>query len=598
MYKRPDKLSQLFYMALFLSLSFGFFQGSSYAFPIVISSPTNISTSFHPLGTQPVIEGNLRDNLYRGISNKRIGIEVFHKGKTVMQLSLATDKTGHFKTRLDLKEGKYGVRVFFEGGDYLEGSEERFGINVELADLELAFLTSGELDMAMGKLNLSMSAKSVAGPAANVEINMRAGFVDFGLQKTNGEGIIKKTVASTRFPSQGFVELVGEFKGNKLYKPAKIKTIVFLYRSSKLDIVPAISRERASRGVIFSGKLTFDRRGFPGKEVKVEVLYEGEVVAKAKVKTSMSGNFRGFIEEEEIPDGEIRIRSYYDPSQGSRIEGALTTLVFTSPGRSGFLYLLAGLFILSVVSLIGLLITKFIKREKGQRKKPTVVKIPPIVPVSAKGISGVQKIPDKRVIQGVLWDYYQACPIEGGLIELLKKDEIIESRETSERGLFILGPLEPSKYMLVAKHRGHMGVQVPIRIPHRGQLDFFRLTMISVRDKLRETYENMLIEVAPDEELWNKLTPREVNRWLVDTFTSFAQSRGEVLADERLNFENKLKEILDSDSSAASKLVDAMTLLFEEVYYGPRDYDESMHELATQLVRRIKEILVRDEQIT
>jgi len=164
-------------------------------------------------------------------------------------------------------------------------------------------------------------------------------------------------------------------------------------------------------------------------------------------------------------------------------------------------------------------------------------------------------------------------------------------------GYFSTGELEPGSYTLKISCPGFVAMTSDIAIPHKGKFVEMEVYLVSVRSWVRHYYRRFAEDLAlGDEEpmKWGWFTPRQIEDAAGKVYSQI-QVDGSAQAD--LSFRDRLRAALQrKEADPEGILLEALTLLVEEVYFSRRVYAEDMVQVCRKLVVELKRIVERSKE--
>ncbi|MFB6371821.1 MAG: hypothetical protein ABEN55_01595, partial [Bradymonadaceae bacterium] len=219
------------------------------------------------------------------------------------------------------------------------------------------------------------------------------------------------------------------------------------------------------------------------------------------------------------------------------------------------------------------------------------------IPVDAEPPADIDAA-DRRRLGGRVWDGWDDGSVDGATLRLHPAgDSEADREETSDPdGRFGFGELERGDWELVISARYYVRGRFSFEIPHEGSLVNCRFELVPVPLKIRRLYQS-LIELAQGEDLWGRLSPREIRSAVAGALEEHPRPP-EASSETARAFVRRIRELLEEDGESLHAPIDyleALTDIVQETYFGPRRYDETTWELAREIALRLREELEADD---
>jgi hypothetical protein len=600
-----------------------------------VRAKSTLDASVSAAGTFVRVTGSLRDELDRGFAQREVDV-FFVDTETGESLrpddsgEIYTDRRGGFSTSRELAPGRWEVTVRFDETEHVTASRVSRTVDVSPAPIDLRV----------------QCPERVIGSVASVPVRFRVTAAGIGLNATATvmvNGVSVGQAALDQF-GRGKVDVVGalttglnEVVVSVPATPHRAAAEV----SSELRVSPSITvhaefeevLERLQRGVAVEGEISDELGPLEGVRVAVSIRRENasEVAAteedaseqpatasestasdsKARgderarferfVTTDKNGTFRAFYVADDLEDGTWHAQTTVMPELGPEISVPTEAVELDRTtsrwvlNTLGLLALVGGLLLVlqrlwQVIAMR--LARRRRERDSEQRSKEALRDTDELVPDKlAADQEPVDVNLDRTRLSGIVWDIWKMRPIADAELSVSTRDGAPVRRESvdgesARAGAFIVDGLEHGSYVLEVRASGFMTGNMTFRIPHRGQLSNIRLDLVAVPLKIRRLYQS-LVETLEGEDLWGRLSPREIEATLSE-LADRAAERADNPAQRAFlkSLERRLRQTeapLDAD-----ELVAMMTAVVEETYFSGRTFDQSVWELARDIALELR----------
>ncbi|MFP4598692.1 MAG: carboxypeptidase-like regulatory domain-containing protein, partial [Persicimonas sp.] len=320
------------------------------------------------------------------------------------------------------------------------------------------------------------------------------------------------------------------------------------------------------------------------------------------VTTDPQGRFRAFFSGESLEDGVWHAETVIVPESGSEMS------VSTEPvdlNRRTSRWILNALGLLGLLGAVALVLQRLWtviaaqierrrrKRQSRSRSEDAFAEAERLVPKQLDEAQAVDDKPDKHRVSGLVWDVWKTQPLGGAELVLSStagepvRTQTSSAGGTRRRGGFVFDALEPGEYLLEIDAVGFMPGRLSLRIPHEGTLSNVRLDLVAVPLKIRRLYQS-LVEMLEGEDLWGRLSPRQIEDTLVRSAEEAAPREDSIA---RREFVRGLRRRLEDapDEITGEGLAAMMTDLVEETYFSGRVFDASIWHLSRDIAVRLRE---------
>ncbi|QDG54349.1 hypothetical protein FIV42_27465 [Persicimonas caeni] len=588
-----------------------------------------LDTSVTAAGTMVRVSGSLRDELDRGLPQREIVVffskERRHRRHPDASETLYTDRRGGFSTQRELEPGTWHVSVMFEETEHVTASRIVKSLEVEPAPVDLR----------------TQIPRLVIGQVPSVPVRVRASVAGVGLQ-AKAEVLVNDVYAGeTRLDQfgRGTVDVAGSLSPGLNEVRVRIpegrhrdvvEEVGELRVSAEVDATASFQEvvERLQRGLAVEGRLTDERGPLPGVRVAVKIRREdqgepseeseqaeqmsqlpgssarGDEQARYErfVTTDEQGRFRAFYSGDKLEDGIWHAQTAIVPELGAEIA------VPTAPvelDRTTSRWILNALGLLGLIGGLALLLQRFwqvietqLQRRRHEREseeraemalKDTEALSPHSLGVDEKP---VDTAPDNTRLSGMVWDIWKDRPVADAELVVWRDGERVRTEHATGQaspraGIFIIDGLTAGAYELEVRARGFMPGKLSFRLPHKGRLSNVRLDLVAVPLKIRRLYQS-LVETLDGQDLWGRLSPREIEAALLEVTDEATQDTGSPARRAFLrSLEHKLAQA--GDTLSGEELVSMMTSVVEETYFSGRTFDTSVWELARDIALQLRD---------
>ncbi|MFU8805539.1 MAG: carboxypeptidase-like regulatory domain-containing protein, partial [Bradymonadaceae bacterium] len=328
---------------------------------------------------------------------------------------------------------------------------------------------------------------------------------------------------------------------------------------------------------------------------------------KVSMKTDGRGRFRTVFNGSSISDGEWIADLRVLPDAGSPLEISSASVLMTTGSSRRLLHILGLLGVLGAVALLlsqvireawRALKKKLVHRRAVRARQTAFSETEAIVPIELLGeiLESDRDSSDPSnlfILGGMVWDSWRGRPVPEAELRVwvqgTEAEPVIEARSDGV-GRFRLPSLPAGRYRLVVMARGFVEGRLEFSLPHRGRLGQFRLDLVAVPLKIRRVYQSM-VAAFEGEDLWGRLTPRQIEEvlWAVVR----ADGEPEHAEKKRSELRLRIEEFSGADEEGGldgTALLDLMTRLVEESYFGVRDVERGQWLVAREIAMRLTEL--------
>jgi hypothetical protein len=617
------------------------------AFELEVRSHSQLLLQADERGRRPLLRGRIMDNVNQGVVGATLRLRIFplpkqsalpspeHRSlQPVAERELRSDGLGYFSFEPQLDDGRYLATVELVAAPLYEPTTAELPFTVQRHPLELeldaprfvrkqaglavefrARAAAPALAVEPPRLELSLEAQTPPAESKRVSIDtsgdeLMLPWLSAFEQRRIYRG--KQSLLFTQDQSGRFIATLS-FPGNDYFEPARAQAELFLFDEAALSFEAQLERERDARGVGVSGRLLFDqnlgeqakrpidKKSAPGANVLIQVAqHDGAWRVIAELPCNDEGDFQALLPLERFPHGEVYLRATFAPDSGLAQSSDPLTLQLDPFTASSFFAPL----LIVLGALLGLGTAFVYARGVWQRWRARRLRAR--LPQSQASISQVDALPGTEVpgfndIIGVLFDATEGTRLSKGSVALLRPGRKAGSASEAEKGLlseqsldhqgrFGFIELPPGQYELRATAFGYVQARFRISLP-LPRPRAWRVELVPVRTRAKELYRWMLAQYAPDEELWGRRTPRELAQEMGQQLLGQLQELRELLPAALFA---TLDEALGSGDG--QQLLQALTSLFEELYYAQRRYPESVLALLESACRALLTHTIRHEE--
>ncbi len=599
------------------------------ALQVRIRARSDVDISVTAAGTMVHVSGVLHDELNHALPQRKVHVFFVEQGashSSSQQISkvVFSDRRGAFSVHRELAPGRWKVSVRFDETEHVAASSAQQMIEVEPSPVDLRIqvprLVVGAVDDVPVRVRASANGVGLqdrahvlvnGSDAADVELDQ------FGRATCN-------VAANLR---QGYNAISVEVPATKYRKRQTTKARLRVSQSLAVDAHLRQGVEKLERGLVVAGEISDQLGAVPGVRVSVRIHRKGDDLAKAPqqsslpsprgdarapyerfVTTNRSGHFEAFFAADKLADGVWQADVDVVPEVGAEVSVPTESVELDRTTSRwlldalGLLALLGGLGLIVQRSwaIIGAYLSKRRRQADSRQRAEEAFRDTETLTPQAMSADGppVDPSPAPTRVSGLVWDVWKSRPVEGAEITVSTPAGDPVVTETSARGLqaragsFVVDGLAPGRYKLTIRAHGFMPGSLEFRLPHGGRLGNVRLDLVAVPLKIRRLYQS-LVETLEGEDLWGRLSPRQIEAALGDALHAHGAGQGgrDLGTPGRRAFIASLRRQLGDESATLSgeELVSMMTAVVEETYFSGRVFDETVWELARDIAMRLRE---------
>lgn len=576
--------------------------GGVSALEIRITAEAKLEVSVTGAGTLAQVAGTLRDDLGRGLAQREVLVQIDARetGVTLVTRKVYTDARGRFGVQEELQPGPYEVFVRFDKTDHLDGIADSRPLQLVRQEVELRAYAP---PFVFGREHAAwLSVRAVAGSIpyqGPAEVAIGGNLVGKIELDASGRGTFDVAPHLAVGPNDIRVRTPGSAHRSE-------REIAVSSRfASAVEIEAAIDErlERLQRGLAVSGVVRDEFGPLSGVRVvgRIEPVELFDATARdvgfsAASRTDDDGRFVAFVAGSKLTDGRWRGVAEFVPPLGDPIKvDAGSTTIDARAYRAavngfGVLALLLGGLLLIARGGQSLLMRWrewHKRREQAARQAAALEEVETIVPVFLDDEEASSSAPGRSDIGGMVWDVWQQQPVVGALVELrVSQEQPALTAMSDAAGRFRFVDVEPGRWEMSVRSFGFIRGHLQFGVPHDGRLGNFRLDLIAVPLKIRRLYGSVL-EHSVGEDLWGKLSPREIEEKLDEIWPSDAPV-------DRRHIRDAVSARLADEGQQDDGHVDgvavlaALTEVVEESYFSGRQYGEPAFLLARSLALELR----------
>lgn len=583
-------------------------------------------------GTHLLVRGELRDDLNKPLPQRNVGIAVYVAGndRKIATRKVRTDDRGAFATRFDVAPGRYRVTIRFEATTHVTGTVFDETVEIRRQPVKLEVTGPSLVHGSGSPVHLSASA-TVGGIGVSLPLEIRNADGRSIERELDTSGRLRADIAELLSTGNNRIEVTipGAEHRSETTQSIEIRKV------ERFDLEASVEPvfERLQRGAAVDGSVR--AQGDPVGDVRVEATLrpvggpaadetgdsdsDGDPGKGGKRsddrrfdesgKTDASGQFHLFFGRDRLSDGEWRASIRLVPEVGDAVERQVGTFEIDRSFSRMIINGAAGLAVLALLLVVGREAWDAIqakleaweqqraeteRRRRAFEEEETLEAIP-VAPDEA----GQADDSGRHGLRGQVWDDWSESPVEGATLRLHPAGEPDQIREatTDGDGRFAFGELDRGSWELIMSSRYYVRGRFSFEIPHDGSLANCRFELVPVPLKIRRLYQS-LIELARGEDLWGRLSPREIRSAVAGVLEEHPPPP-EASSETSRAFVRRIRDLLepggDETLEAPVEYLEALTDIVQETYFGPRRYDEATWELAREIALRLREELEADD---
>lgn len=589
------------------------FSAAAQAYEIRVRGRAELTADVTSAGTNLQVFGRLRDDLQQGLPQRRVQVRVLSaENSSAVEENLYTDFRGAFHWHVELEPGAYSVEFTLAESEHLTAAtlsrEVRVEASVARLDLRLPSLV-GE-----GAREIPLQIIAISGGSGLAgQVHLFVNESGHRLVDLDRFGRVRVDLLADALSGKNTVEIV--LPGTAYRQEVRAQGTFHRLEDLDARLEARSVFERFDRGVEVLGTVS-DRHG-PVEGLALEIFLvpheqdEPEVSPlQSRVSTDGRGRFRHVFSGPEIFDGNWKATVRAVPDLGAPVSWSTGPIELSQQSSRRLLNLVGLLGIIGVALLflgqVGREVWRKIAKWRAHRRalaareasfSETEVIVP--LPLADEADEGEEETDESRfVIAGMAWDIWRHRPVAEAQISLhIQGNTAREAMAVHSDGVgrFRFEPLPAGRYELAVLAPGFVEGRMVLTLPHGGRLGRFRLDLIAVPLKIRRVYQTM-VEAFEGEDLWGRLTPRQIEEVLWEGLGHDAQEEsGQPQSsggqkERREDLRKRIESFHDGGPEGrldGMRLLDLMTQLVEESYFSGSDVETSQWLIARDIAMRL-----------
>ena len=583
---------------------------------VQVRSRTTLSLDVEVYGHQIIVGGFLRDNIYQGLRGRTITIWLARPGweevpsetaevyfersrapsreNALFVRQVRTDRNGRFRYTDVLDEGQWLIGAEFDGGPFLDASGSVDTVELSRSSLDLQLRAPAACPMWA---SCPIEAITTIGgePVAGRRITLRFGglTVADGLL-TDEEGVAHGSADNLIFG--GITTVQALFAGDSHFQAADVQSDVVVYQTAEIIVESRLVDRRESRQILLQGRLQTDQGVVPSATIELQLRPGSH---DWTLRTDESGEFSAAAVLDMAGSGQYVATASFQPYEAEDPQLSVEAQTSISIERPMFWHMsnwakpiAALVFALLAVAFAFRRATRLLDdRRRRQRRVAPPGRSAPEGLVEF-GPPMLAQPEHATVISGVVRDADTNQPLRQATVSVASRsvEEDTKAVPVATDGSFNVSDLAKGKHQLLVEAPGYVATSLTASIPHRGRYAGIEVFVVSVRSWVRHHYQCLLADLDLENGAksgWGWLTPRQIEEVIGRVF---AQFRGSTSSGGNLEiFCQRLQVVLDSKTGQSStQVLDALTLLIEEVYFSSRIYAEDMVSVCRSLTEEIR----------
>lgn len=567
------------------------------ALEIRIRAEAKLDVSVSGAGTVAQVAGALRDDLGRGLPQREVLVQIDARrtGQTLIGTKVFTDSQGRFGVQEELPPGDYEVFVRFDKTDHLDGIAESKSLRLDPAPVDVRAYGPAFVYGRHNPAWLSARANAVTVPYQGWA-EVFVGEQGVGRMELDASG--RGTFDVAPFLVPGFNEIRVQTPGSAYRDESEARVKMRFAEHVTIDATIDERLERLQRGLAVSGTVRDEHGPLPGVRmvgrIEAEQVFEdapSQDTFAVSTMTDDDGKFVAFVPASKLVDGVWRGRAEFVPPLGERVlVDAGTTEIDTRVYRLavngfGLTAILLGLLVLLArlsQTFLGRVRQWRRKREQAARQAAALEEVEEIVPVFLETDPGSSVELSRDDVGGMVWDVWLQRPVVGAAVELQPGGEAAPLvTSTDANGRFRFTDVPPGTWRLDVQKFGFIRGFLDLSVPHDGRMSHFRVDLVAVPLKIRRLYGS-IVEQSVGEDLWGKLSPREIEARLDVLWPELATA-------DRRHVRSAVAAKLSGQEVSGLSALAALTEVVEESYFSGRTYGEDAFLFARALALELRE---------
>ena len=575
----------------------------AHAFELRVRGQSKLYADVRGAGNTLQISGVLRDELGQPLLQRVVTMTVSAQGEELFTQPLVTDMQGRFRFTKQMNSGDYAVALAFEESEHLDGATLESSVTLK-PSVYTALLQAPPYVVGM-KQPVKVRLRAMAdGVGVSTDVTVLLGDKEVGVVALDhyGRGVLD--VSKHIEPGPNVFTARIQQGQRLLFTPPTT-----LQYTPRVTITAALSKGYVGleRGLKVQGSV-LKANATPMPKGDVFVYFEpvldmpspGQPAPKpsGRIEATLDedGAFAGLLSDAQASEGAWRARVVYEPPVGEAAQLTTEAFVIDRTSTRWILHVLGILTILvGVVALaqratwarLGAALGRLRRRPKA--RGPVAIEREHVVEAQA-----VEEIPEElaqaseRDIAGFVWDPWRAQVVAGARLRVLDGDALIAQGTSGADGRFALKELPERDLSLYIDAPGFAMSKMAMRLPHQGQLRYFRVDLIDMALKVRKFYQSWVRRWHP-KEAWGKLTPREIEVALLEVVDHVEASGS---SSPREQWGQALRSLIaqeqDLSDLSVQRTMELLTQLIEESYYSQRLYGDDMWRLFVDVTTKLE----------
>lgn len=308
----------------------------------------------------------------------------------------------------------------------------------------------------------------------------------------------------------GRVRLLVRTKKTQLYNEASEQVEILLFLNSRVTLKTGRKTGRVDETIDVAGKVVDDLG--PVSDGLVHVRVNGRIAASAR--TDKEGRYTTRLHLKEMTVGRIKMTAHFLPSEEHHMPASSPVVEFTilsaRPIPMTFYTASALLTALLLLVLIGLRnrpwrhLTAFLQKRRARKVQKSGIRL---------GSSELRAYlgAGRHTISGQVIEAPKGPPVKGArmVLDPLSHSPAVEL-VSDETGRFGPCTLASGSFRLVCSSPGFLTESRVVTVPHRGELDGVIVELVSIRRRVMEIYQEVVLPMLPSRSLVDILTPSEL----------------------------------------------------------------------------------------
>jgi hypothetical protein len=553
-------------------------------------------------GTSLQVYGRLRDDARLGLPQRKVTIRIQPDGnEPTEETTVHTDFRGGFEWQGEMAPGNYRVEVVLPETDHVTGARLYRPVTVTMAPARLDMRVPGVVAEGAREAWVQLAA-SASGTGLMTTVEFRVNEGPLQVVELDRFGRARVNVASEVIAGENVVEAV--LAATEHREEVRVRERLRGLRGLEIDATTRPVYERLERGLEMRAAVS-DGQG-PVANLQVAMSLKrtdagDERVLEASARTDDRGRVRHVFSGQDIEDGTWVGQIIVSPDAGESVAAMTQPVVLA---RESSRRLLNGLGLLGIVAVFLLVASPFAARiaehwarRRAHRKARetrarayAAVETLAVTELEAGDEPQASQVHDGLGLSGLVWDVWRRRPVANATLSLRQMDSdgaVLATVRSDEGGRFRLQGKAPGHYDLLINAPGFVDGQLALSLPHAGNLGRIRLDMVAVPLKIRRVFQAM-VESLEGEDLWGKLTPRQIEEALLESLQGDVRGACEAHRQWLGQRLEAFRSMSPQDDGRA--LLDLLVHLVEESYYGNEEATTDHWHVARDIAMRLTEM--------